>query len=288
MTEYWQDGKGGPAACAVHDPDPAVFEQALGIARGVLPLVEGLFRDGWSGAPRSGPEPSPESEEIGRTLPVAWLDTLAPGADTSEVPVRMIVWMLTDPQSGSVAAATDNGVRNHLRAIASAHLASLDGDPPSALAWSALRRQAVEMTDGLPPLSADAKAATTMESAAWPGDRRGSVALDTYMAFMNEGTATAAAEVGWTLEHQALQDRLDRDLLLVWETARKDLVGEARETAGREAQSAYQAQRERDHPDLIKLNLAYRNAANRVRWARLEVVRAGFFDLLRRAPILTD
>lgn len=286
LPAYWDKGKGGPAACAVHDADPAAFEQALDISRAILPIVEAIYRKTYNTAPPHV-EVSLDVDELAlaRAFPFDWLDVLPLGADVRDVPARMILWMLGDPLEGTITAVSDEEVLELLAQVLAAHRSVLAGGSPAAAEWSSLRRRAMKLADSLPPGSLNALAAVTIESAAWPTTASGNIALDVFDSYVNGFEALAAAQTGWSAEDREMAERFRVEQNQEMAEALKGLEGEAWQNA---AQRIVRAQREvidRDHPDFQTKQLAFRRAYDGLRWGRVLSAQRALLDLLQRAPV---
>ena len=284
LSGYWKESKGGPAYCAVDDPDPAVFERRLGIPRSLLPMVEAIFRDTYNMAPPDRKVPLEDSElALAHGFPADWLEAIAPGVDLTSVPAQMIVWILADRELGSIASATHEEVRAVLLEISAAHQAALDGRPPSGSQWTALRSRAMTLADGLPRNSVDAKVAATVESAAWPSTASGGITLDVFNTYIGELQAAANAQAGWTDADDELIARLTAELETAVKEVRKAFQGEAR---GREVDrilTEHFAYRRRHYPELVARENAARLAHNGLKWPRLLSCQRTLLGMLRRA-----
>ena len=287
----WEDGKGSPAGCAVHDSDPLVYERELGISRTVLPLMETLF------ARSAGLLPKPEvaspawllPEQVAalRMFPVEWLEAVEPGADLSAASTRFILWMLTDTQHGVLAATADHKVREMIGRVAAAHRAGVDGATPDKQQWAALRTQAMAVRDLWPEatFAADAAAASVTEAACWPqmqgGGRAGEETLNGYLRLAE---CRAAALSGWADddEQQLLQERdeLRKVLMAIPETADAATI----ESAKSAAVAAFHRRMEAKLDGLGARRNAYLEENRRQSWLLLSAAEQALLHIVRAAP----
>lgn len=288
---FWEDGKGGPAGCAVHDGDPLVYERELGIPRMVLPLMEALFvYSQRTLGPGKGDLPAwMSAEEVlaCRTFPIDWLEAIRVGADLQGACGLFILWQLTDPRHGVLARTTDLRVRNLLEEVVAAHRAVAEGNLPSQTAWADLRKRALalrrEWSDRT--LSAAAAAVEFVATASWPQVQGGGrVAEEALHAYSRLADCIAAFVTGWAdAEEEQVQrnrDELVRTLESITETDKATV--EAKRSA---AVAVFQHRMETELATVSARKNAHLEEGRKQRWFLLSECRRALLRIVRDAPV---
>lgn len=93
----WHEGaeKGGAVGCTVHSEESEAYEREIGISRQLASLQERIFE----GLPY----------EEAKVFPLAFLVAIPVGADLSLVLPRFMVWLLSDPEHGTMHLCPESG-----------------------------------------------------------------------------------------------------------------------------------------------------------------------------------
>jgi hypothetical protein len=167
----WQDGKGGPVACLVHDTDLVVWQERTG-----MPKAVGAALDA---AASHLAEPAQAAQ-----FALEWLEAVAVGQDLRGVAPALIDWLLTDAEVGLWRSAESAPVQDMIGRIADLQRRVAADDAPPEAEWRAARAATLAVTDGCerPVEKALARAA---EVAAWNPATSASVVADTVLAWVN-------------------------------------------------------------------------------------------------------
>jgi hypothetical protein len=170
-ANVWNDGKGGPVACMVHDTDLSVWQQRTGIPKAVgsaLDIVASYLDD---------------PEQAARFV-LEWVEAVEVGQDLGGVAPALIEWLLSDGEYGVLCLAADEAARQMISRIADLHRRAATGDAPPEAEWRAARAAAMTATDACEtPLEKSIPACA--EAAAWNPATSATVVSDTVRAWVN-------------------------------------------------------------------------------------------------------
>jgi hypothetical protein len=170
-ASVWNDGKGGPVACMVHDTDLAVWEQRTGIPKAVGSALDvaASYLD--------------QPEQAARFV-LEWVEAVEVGQDLGRVAPALIEWLLADGEHGIHRFAENEAVRQTIRCVADLHRRAATGDAPPEAEWRAARTAAMAATDACEtPLEKSIPACA--EAAAWNPATSAAVASDMVRAWVN-------------------------------------------------------------------------------------------------------
>jgi hypothetical protein len=181
-ANVWNDGKGGPLACMVHDTDLAVWQQRTGIPRAVGSALDiaASYLD--------------EPEQAARFV-LEWVEAVEVGQDLRCVAPALMEWLLSDSEHGILRFADDEAVRQIIRCVDDLHRRAAAGEAPPEAEWRAARTSAMAATDACKtPLEKSIAAA--VEAAAWNPATSAMVVSDTVRAWVNLFPRRAPGLVG--------------------------------------------------------------------------------------------
>lgn len=184
----WEDGKANAIGAVVEADDTPAYAARLGYPTALaetLPMLINGFR------------PLSEAARFAE----AWLARTPVGGDLSAVVSRMILDLLAKPRLCDTTCHHPALEESRL-AIIALHRRAVEGGEPDRKQWKAVRLAAVAATDALGDDVLDRAAASTVESAAWPGTMR-TVLRDTLNALGAFELRVALAEIGWTPEEES-------------------------------------------------------------------------------------
>jgi hypothetical protein len=167
----WNDGKGGPVACMVHDTDLAVWQQRTGIPKavgGALDIVASYLA---------------EPEQAGRFV-LEWVEAVEVGQDLGSVAPALLEWLLTDGEHGIRRVAEDETVRQMISRVAELHRRAAAGDAPDEAEWRAARAAVMAATDACEGAGGKSIPGCA-EAAAWDPATSAAVVSDTVRAWVN-------------------------------------------------------------------------------------------------------
>lgn len=108
---YWQNGKGCAVGCTIHSGNHRAYEEELGIPMVLARLEDSIFE----GLPN----------DIERTWPLRFLESINVGADLSKVWPKFAIWLLTDKTYGVVQFAKPKGIKELINNVSNLYLRSL-------------------------------------------------------------------------------------------------------------------------------------------------------------------
>jgi hypothetical protein len=285
LVSFWDGTQGSVAACAVHDPDPRAFEAALDIPRGLVPIVDAIYRKTYSWAPPDHPIPvgglDPGEVALARRFPAEWLEAIEPGTDLSNAASQMILWVLSETRRANLALSSDSRVSDLLEQVASFHREDLSGREVRSQDWASVRNQAVALADASPRGSIEAAAAVVAESAAWPKAPSGSVVLDVFESYVRIADAEAASCVGWTPAEHDIAEEVQAETNRVMEEETRGLEGKAWELQAEQIMTRRRRQTEQKYPGLEAKQHELRSNLGKYTWARLLSCQQGLLNILR-------
>jgi hypothetical protein len=170
-ASVWNDGKGGPVGCMVHDTDLSVWEQRTGIPKAVGSALDiaASYLD--------------EPEQAARFV-LEWVEAVEVGQDLGCVAPALIEWLLSDSEHGIHRFAEHEAVRRMISRVADLHRRAATGDAPPEAEWRAARTAAMAATDACEtPLEKSIAAAA--EAAAWNPATSATAVSDTVRAWVN-------------------------------------------------------------------------------------------------------
>jgi hypothetical protein len=168
-ASVWNDGKGGPVACMVHDTDLAVWQQRTGIPRAVgsaLDIVASYLA---------------EPEQAARFV-LEWVEAVEVGQDLRSVAPALLEWLLADGEHGIHHLTEDEALRQMISGVADLHSRAATGDAPPEAEWRAARAAAMAATDACEK-SVEKPIAAAAEAAAWNPAASATVVSDTVRAW---------------------------------------------------------------------------------------------------------
>jgi hypothetical protein len=181
-ANVWNDGKGGPVACIVHDTDLAVWQERTGIPRAVgsaLDIVASYLD---------------EPEQAARFV-LEWVEAVEVGQDLGGVAPALLEWLLSDGEHGIHRFAEHEVARQMIGRVAELHRRAATGDAPPEAEWRAARTAAMAATDACEnPL--EKSIAVAAEAAAWNPAASATVVSDTVRAWVNMFPRRAPQLVG--------------------------------------------------------------------------------------------
>src|SRR5260370_19586879 len=92
---YWENGRGCAVGCSIHGNEHAQYEVELGVPRQLAYLQDRIF------------EGMPLAEA--KTFPFAFLQAIPVGADLSLIVPHFMVWLLGDPEHGTMRLCNERG-----------------------------------------------------------------------------------------------------------------------------------------------------------------------------------
>jgi hypothetical protein len=181
-ASVWNDGKGGPVACMVHDTDLAVWQQRTGIPRAVGSALDILASY------------LAEPDQAARFV-LEWVEAVEVGQDLGRVAPALLEWLLSDGEYGIHRFAEHEAVRQMVGRVADLHRRTTTGDAPPEAEWRAARAAAMAATDACEtPLGKSIPACA--EAAAWNPATSATVVSDTVRAWVNLFPRRAPGLVG--------------------------------------------------------------------------------------------
>jgi hypothetical protein len=181
-ASVWNDGKGGPVACMVHDTDLGVWEQRTGIPKAVGSALDvaASYLD--------------QPEQAAR-LVLEWVEAVEVGQDLGRVAPALMEWLLSDSEHGIHGLADNEAARQMINRVADLHRRAATGDAPPEAEWRAARAAAMAATDACEtPLGKSIPACA--EAAAWNPATSATVVSDTVRAWANLFPRRAPGLVG--------------------------------------------------------------------------------------------
>jgi hypothetical protein len=181
-ASVWNDGKGGPVACMVHDTDLAVWEQHTGIPKAVGSALDvaASYLD--------------QPEQAARFV-LEWVEAVEVGQDLGSVAPALMEWLLSDSEHGIHRFADNEAARQMINRVADLHRRAAAGDAPHEAEWRAARTAAMAATDACEtPLGKSIPAC--VEAAAWNPAVSATVVSDTVRAWVNLFPRRAPGLVG--------------------------------------------------------------------------------------------
>ena len=168
-ASVWNDGKGGPVACMVHDTDLAVWQERTGIPRAVgsaLDIVASYLA---------------EPEQAARFV-LEWVEAVEVGQDLRGVAPALLEWLLNDGEHGIQRFAEGEALRQMISGVADLHRRAAAGHAPPEAEWRAARAAAMAATDACEK-SVGKPIAAAAEAAAWNPAASATVVSDTVRAW---------------------------------------------------------------------------------------------------------
>jgi hypothetical protein len=168
-ASVWNDGKGGPVGCMVHDTDLAVWQQRTGIPKAVGSALDvaASYLD--------------EPEQAARFV-LEWVEAVEVGQDLRCVAPALLEWLLTDGEHGIHRLAEQEAMRQMISRVADLHRRAAAGDAPPEAEWRAARAAAMAATDACEnPVQKTLM--TAAEAAAWNPAASATVVSDTVRAW---------------------------------------------------------------------------------------------------------
>jgi hypothetical protein len=181
-ASVWNDGKGGPVACMVHDTDLAIWQQRTGIPKAVGSALD------------IAASHLAEPEQAARFV-LEWVEAVEVGQDLGSVAPGLIDWLLTDSEHGILRLAEDEAVRQLISRVADLHRRAASGDTPDEAEWRAARTVAMAATDACETLVGKSIPAC-VEAAAWNPATSATAVSDTVRAWVNMFHRRAPALMG--------------------------------------------------------------------------------------------
>jgi hypothetical protein len=170
-AHVWDDGKGGPVACMVHDTDLAVWQQRCGIPKAVGSALD------LAASHLDGPEQA-------AGFAIEWVEAVEVGQDLRGVAPALLAWLLSDREHGILRFAEPEAVREAIGRVADLHRRAAAGDVAPEAEWRAARAAAMAATDACEtPLQKSIAAAG--EAAAWNPATAAAAVSDTVRAWVN-------------------------------------------------------------------------------------------------------
>jgi hypothetical protein len=170
-ASVWNDGKGGPVACMVHDTDLAVWQQRTGIPKAVgsaLDIVASYLA---------------EPEQAARFV-LEWVEAVEVGQDLRTVAPALLEWLLADGEHGIHRLVEHESPRRMISRVADLHRRAAADDTPDEAEWRATRAVAMAATDACEN-NVEKSIAATAEAAAWNPATSATVVSDTVRAWVN-------------------------------------------------------------------------------------------------------
>jgi hypothetical protein len=181
-ANVWNDGKGGPVACMVHETDLAVWQERTGIPRAVGSALDiaASYLD--------------EPEQAARFV-LEWVEAVEVGQDLRSVAPALMEWLLSDGEYGIHRLAENEAVRQMINFVADLHHRAATGDAPPEAEWRAARNAAMATTDACEnPL--EKSIAEAAEAAAWNPAISATAVSDTVRAWVKLFPRRAPGLVG--------------------------------------------------------------------------------------------
>jgi len=119
--KYWEGGKGCAVGCTIHSSEHADYETELGIPRIIARLEDGIFEN--------------LPNELAKTWPRRFLESIKVGADLSRVWDEMAVWVLRDKKWGVLQFAKTEQTRDAINSVADLYVLKLEGAEVSRKDW---------------------------------------------------------------------------------------------------------------------------------------------------------
>jgi hypothetical protein len=168
-VHVWDNGRGSPVACMIHDTDLAVWQERTGIPKAVgcaLDVVASYLA---------------EPEQVARFV-LEWVEAVEVGQDLRGLAPALIEWLLSDGEHGICRSAVDGTLRRTVGGVADLHRrAAVGGEPPEA-EWRAARVAAMAVTD-VCANSVERSIAAAAEAAAWNPATSATVVSDVVRAW---------------------------------------------------------------------------------------------------------
>jgi len=170
-AHVWNDGKGGPVACMIHDTDLAVWQERTGTPKAVGSALD------LAASYLDGPDQA-------AGFAIEWVDAVEVGQDLRGVAPGLLAWLLSDGEHGILRFAEPGVVRQMIGRVADLHRRAAAGDVPPEAEWRAARAAAMAATDACetPPQKSIAAAG---EVAAWNPATSAAAVADTVRAWVN-------------------------------------------------------------------------------------------------------
>jgi hypothetical protein len=181
-ASVWNDGKGGPVACMIHDTDLAVWQQRTGIPRAVGSALDiaASYLD--------------EPDQAARFV-LEWVEAVEVGQDLRCVAPALMEWLLSDSEHGIHHLAENEALRQTISGVADLHRRVAVGVAPPEAEWRAARTAAMAATDACEN-SLEKPIAAAAEAAAWNPATSATVVSDTVRAWANLFPRRAPALMG--------------------------------------------------------------------------------------------
>jgi hypothetical protein len=161
-----QHGRGCAVGCTIHSSEHSRYETELGIPRQLAYLQDRIF-EGLALADA-------------KDFPLAFLTAIPVGADLSLVMPRFMVWLLSDPEHGTMRLCSESG-KEATEAVVALYQRLIEGDLVVDQEWRAVSKLAATAAD-----AAYAAYATAAYATAYAADAA-------YAAYATAAYATADA-----------------------------------------------------------------------------------------------
>jgi hypothetical protein len=152
-AHVWNDGKGGPVACMIHDTDLAMWQERTGTPKAVGSALD------LAASYLDGPDQA-------AAFAIEWVDAVEVGQDLRGVAPALLAWLLSDGEHGILRFAEPEAVRQAIDRVTDLHRRAAAGDVPPEAEWRAARAAAMAATDACENALQKSLAAAG-EAAAW-------------------------------------------------------------------------------------------------------------------------
>jgi hypothetical protein len=182
---YWENGKGCAVGCTIQGSDHKKFETLLGIPESLAHLEDKIFEGLTNG----------EAKEF----PLKFLNAIAPGADLSQVSIKMKIYILTDKHNGVIQYANEE-TKKIIEEIVRLQKKLLKGEnvddelaAARSAAWSAAWSAESAAESAARSAWSAARSAESAESAAWSARSAAESARSAESAARSAESAESAA-----------------------------------------------------------------------------------------------
>lgn len=219
---FWDGTRGSLVGVTVHSRDADDFEIATGVAKGPLAIAEKIWslamlrlwlhREPWKGYSAS------DIDDL-RAFPASWLDTIAPGVDTRDVPRQVMTAVLALVRQETEIEPSLVDLHQLLGELIEGH-SSAASTPPTS--WRGWRATATTLAGSFREGTLQAALGEIAATAAWPDTPSAGVLPDVLEQFVNLSKFDGRREVQWTVIEEETKRALDaaREKILMDPVAR--------------------------------------------------------------------
>jgi hypothetical protein len=180
---YWERGRGCAVGCTIHGSEHDKYETELGIPRQLAYLQDRIF------------EGLPLAEA--KNFPLAFLTAIPVGANLSLVLPHFIVWLLSDPEHGTMRLCSERG-KKATETVVALYQRIIDGGKVSTQEWRDAAAAAAAYAAAAAAAAAYAYAAAAADAAAdayaYPRRKHYQLMRDKLLSLLAEAPVMATQE----------------------------------------------------------------------------------------------